>query len=75
MLHSVRTKYQEQYTENVGQQMAKEYRDRIKAKIPAEHFFEPLMTIYLTSKTTPADIHEVAYISLYPDTTVNERKG
>ncbi len=46
-------------TETFEQQMAKEYRDRIKAKIPVEHFFEPLMTIYLTSRTTPEDIYEV----------------
>jgi dihydroorotase len=43
--------------------MAKEYRERIKAKIPAGHFFEPLMTIYLTARTTPDDIYEV--ISCY----------
>ncbi len=32
------------------------YRDRILAALPAGVAFEPLMTLYLTEGTTPADI-------------------
>ena len=32
--------------------MAREYRDRILASLPAGARFEPLMTLYLTDKTT-----------------------
>eukprot|EP00667_Euglena_gracilis_P014335 EG_transcript_14846 len=41
-------------------EMAVAYRDRIQAALPAGSHFEPLMTLYLTGTTTPADIHEAA---------------
>ena len=41
-------------------QMAKEYRERIMAAVPADHTFEPLMTLYLTHNTTPDDIKAAA---------------
>ncbi len=36
------------------------YRERILAALPAGSGFEPLMTLYLTEKTTPADIRAAA---------------
>lgn len=36
--------------------LAAEYRERIMAAVPSGQSFEPLMTLYLTSFTTPADI-------------------
>jgi dihydroorotase len=36
--------------------LAGEYRDRIMAALPAGMSFQPLMTLYLTDKTTPEDI-------------------
>ena len=36
------------------------YRDRIRAALPAGADFEPLMTLYLTDATTPAEIDRVA---------------
>ena len=36
--------------------LAAEYRDRIMAALPAGLRFEPLMTLYLTETTSPADI-------------------
>ncbi len=68
-------KYHQHQTEIIEQQMAKEYRDRIKANIPAGHFFEPLMTIYLTSRTTPEDIYEVNLNFYYPYKLLKERTG
>jgi dihydroorotase len=38
--------------------LANEYRDRILAALPIGLNFEPLMTLYLTEKTSPADIAE-----------------
>lgn len=38
--------------------LAGEYRDRIIAALPKGTSFEPLMTLYLTEKTSPADIAE-----------------
>ena len=35
---------------------AKAYRDRILAALPADSRFEPLMTLYLTDRTTAADV-------------------
>ncbi len=47
------------------------YRDRILAARPEGSTFEPLMTLYLTDRTTPADIAEAARcgvpaVKLYP---------
>ncbi len=38
--------------------MALDYRERILAALPANARFEPLMTLYLTDKTRPAEISE-----------------
>lgn len=38
--------------------LAGQYRDRILASLPSGSDFEPLMTLYLTEATTPADIAE-----------------
>ena len=40
----------------VNAALAGAYRDRILAALPAGLSFEPLMTLYLTERTTPADI-------------------
>ena len=37
---------------------ARAYRERILAALPAQHAFEPLMTLYLTEDTAPGDIDE-----------------
>jgi len=37
-------------------QMALDYKARIKAQVPAEKDFEPLMTLYLTNDTSPEEI-------------------
>ena len=42
----------------VNAALAGAYRDRILAALPAGLAFEPLMTLYLTERTTPADIAE-----------------
>lgn len=48
------------------------YRDRIRAAVPAGLAFEPLMTLYLTPETTPAEIERAAAssfvhgVKLYP---------
>lgn len=52
-----------------GEAMA--YRERILAARPAGSTFEPLMTLYLTDRTTPADIADAARagvpaVKLYP---------
>jgi dihydroorotase len=39
---------------------ARSYRDRIRAALPAELEFEPLMTLYLTEGTEPAEIDRAA---------------
>ena len=39
-------------------QMALDYRTRVMAAVPADHTFEPLMTLYLTKQTTPEDIRQ-----------------
>lgn len=41
-------------------EMALEYRDRILAAVEPGTDFQPLMTLYLTDATTPADIDEAA---------------
>ena len=39
-------------------QMAGQYRDRIKRSVPAEHTFEPLMTLYLTETIDAENLRE-----------------
>ena len=55
----------------VNAQQAVAYRQRIESARPAGSQFEPLMTLYLTNTTSPADIHEakaagVTACKLYP---------
>src|SRR6056297_3527986 len=51
---------------------AQAYRDRIMAALPADMWFTPLMTLYLTEATDPADVvaaHAsglVTAVKLYP---------
>ena len=51
---------------------ARAYRERILAVVPAKHGFEPLMTLYLTEQTAPAEIDNarasglIAGVKLYP---------
>lgn len=40
----------------VSTSMAIEYRDRILSAVPAGRSFNPLMTLYLTDRTTPSEI-------------------
>ncbi|MEO0368134.1 MAG: dihydroorotase [Pseudomonadota bacterium] len=52
-------------------ELALAYRDRILAAAPADSSFEPLMTLYLTDQTSPADIKQakdagVPAAKLYP---------
>lgn len=58
------------------------YHARIVASLPAGARFEPLMTLYLSEQTRPADVHaavaapEVAAIKLYPaGATTNSEAG
>ena len=60
---------------------AMEYRRRILEAIPEEVDFEPLMTLYLTDHTTPADVqaakeHGIVAFKLYPaGATTNSDSG
>ena len=61
---------------------ARAYRDRILAALPAGHDFTPLMTLYLTEATDPADVvaaHDTGIITavkLYPaGATTNSASG
>ncbi len=61
---------------------ASAYRDRILAALPAGHDFTPLMTLYLTEATDPADVvaaHDTGIITavkLYPaGATTNSASG
>lgn len=61
---------------------ARAYRDRIRAAQPREARFEPLMTLYLTETTDPADVARaaasglVAAVKLYPaGATTNSQSG
>lgn len=60
---------------------AMEYRRRILEAIPEEVDFEPLMTLYLTDQTTPADVqaakeHDIVAFKLYPaGATTNSDSG
>ena len=58
------------------------YRDRIVAALPAGSDFEPLMTLYLTDNTPPAEIHRaqasgiVSAVKYYPaGATTNSDSG
>ncbi|WP_424681236.1 dihydroorotase [Frateuria sp. YIM B11624] len=62
--------------------LARAYRERILAALPAGMTFEPLMTLYLTEATTPADIAEarasgfVHAVKYYPaGATTNAASG
>ncbi|WP_068311647.1 dihydroorotase [Polycladidibacter hongkongensis] len=61
---------------------AEAYHDRIRAAIPADHTFEPLMTLYLTEDTNPDDLQAAAdsglikAVKLYPaGATTNSQSG
>ncbi|KEJ89471.1 dihydroorotase [Sulfitobacter donghicola] len=61
---------------------ARAYRDRIQAAIPADHSFTPLMTLYLTENTDPADVAAahaeglINAVKLYPaGATTNSASG
>ena len=61
---------------------AKAYRERILAAMPAGHSFEPLMTLYLTESTDPADVEAgvktglIKALKLYPaGATTNSDSG
>ena len=61
---------------------ALDYRQRILAALPAESQFEPLMTLYLTDRTTSEDIEtawgsgKVQAVKLYPaGATTNSDSG
>lgn len=58
------------------------YRDRILAALPADTMFEPLMTLYLTEDTDPADVAAahasglIKAVKLYPaGATTNSASG
>ena len=62
--------------------LAGEYRERILQALPADSTFQPLMTLYLTDKTTADDIHAakvsgfVHGVKLYPaGATTNSDSG
>ncbi len=66
----------------VNVEQAAAYRDRILAALPAGLSFEPLMTLYLTDNTTPAEIEKakasgfVHGVKLYPaGATTNSDSG
>ncbi len=61
---------------------ARAYRDRIRAALPAGQAFTPLMTLYLTEETDPADVAAAAAeglvtaVKLYPaGATTNSASG
>ena len=63
-------------------EQAAAYRERILAALPAGHRFEPLMTLYLTEATEPAEIRRardsgfVHAVKLYPaGATTNSASG
>jgi dihydroorotase len=55
-----------------GVALAGAYRERLLAAMPAKHRFEPLMTLYLTDETAPAEIDNarasgfISAVKLYP---------
>jgi dihydroorotase len=63
-------------------EQAHAYRDRILAALADRHGFEPLMTLYLTARTTPAEVRRAAAdpfvhaVKLYPaGATTNSEAG
>ena len=57
---------------------ARAYRDRILAALPKDAKFEPLMTLYLTDRTSPAEIEKgfVKAVKYYPaGATTNSDSG
>jgi dihydroorotase len=64
-----------------GVDQARAYRDRIVAAVPPQLGFEPLMTLYLTDRTPPAEVGRareegVAAFKLYPaGATTNSDAG
>ncbi|MDI7862241.1 dihydroorotase [Rhizobiaceae bacterium n13] len=61
---------------------ARAYRERIMAALPKGHRFEPLMTLYLTEETDPADVQRgkesglITAVKLYPaGATTNSHGG
>ena len=63
-------------------EMALAYRERIRAALPAGSAFEPLMTLYLTDRTEPAEVARarasgaIAGFKLYPaGATTNSESG
>ncbi|CTQ75469.1 dihydroorotase [Roseibium alexandrii] len=61
---------------------AQAYRERILNVLPAGHNFEPLMTLYLTEATDPADVRKgaesglITALKLYPSgATTNSENG
>lgn len=61
---------------------AEAYRDRVRAAVPADHAFQPLMTLYLTDRTSAdtvraaADHPDVHAFKLYPaGATTNSDAG
>ncbi|MEX1198310.1 MAG: dihydroorotase [Pseudohongiellaceae bacterium] len=66
----------------VSTAQAAAYRQRILDAVPGDSTFEPLMTLYLTDRTTPSDIYEAAAsgfvkaVKLYPaGATTNSDSG
>lgn len=66
----------------VSTALALEYRERIRAALPQGASFEPLMTLYLTDKTQPAELHRarasgaVLAVKYYPaGATTNSESG
>lgn len=66
----------------VRSQQVAEYRERILAALPEDHQFEPMMTIYLSDDTDPADLVEgyekgiITAAKLYPaHATTNSAHG
>ncbi|TDR32607.1 dihydroorotase [Hydromonas duriensis] len=61
--------------------MAREYRERIEAAVPADSQFKPLMTLYLTDRTSVEDVSNAAAANivgfkLYPaGATTNSEAG
>ncbi|CTQ47443.1 Dihydroorotase [Roseibium aggregatum] len=66
----------------VSTAQASAYRDRILAALPPNHDFTPLMTLYLTETTDPADVEAgfrdglISAVKLYPaGATTNSQSG
>ena len=65
----------------INAEQALEYKNRILAKVPRGHNFTPLMVLYLTDNTTPADLKKakeagIMACKLYPaGATTNSQSG